>query len=113
MREGVFAYLCEGEGVRDALLFGALMVSPEFGEFLYPLSGQRLSQCCSQLECWYSREESLKSPRGDSSLSGIALIRRGRWEEGIVEVVVTASNPICVSVSNGNCNYKLSHWFLS
>lgn len=64
MREGVFVYLCEGEGVRDALLFGALMVSPEFGEFLYPLSGQRLSQCCSQPERWYSREESLKSPKG-------------------------------------------------
>lgn len=99
MREGVFVYLSEGEGVRDALLLGALMVSPEFGEFLYPLSGQRLSHCCSQPECWYLREESLKSPRGDSSMSGIALIRRRWWGEGIVEVVVTASNRICVSVS--------------
>lgn len=77
----VCVFVSEG-GVGDALLLGALMVSLEFREFLCPLSGQRLSQCCSQSDCWGSREQSFKSPRGDSSVSRVVVIWRRGWGVG-------------------------------
>lgn len=43
----------------------ALKVSLEFREFLSTLSsGQRLSQCSSNVGCWCSREQSFRSLRG-------------------------------------------------
>lgn len=64
-----------GWGVGAAPFLGALMVSPVFRECLCPLSGQRPSQCGSQLSRWCSREQSLKSLRGDSSAPGAVWIR--------------------------------------